>query len=97
MTKLALIITTLVLAQVATFAAIDVTIDNKQGKIEFHSDNSAINYVSLDRVEGGLYSTQITTPASKLYVSTRNLAKGVYMVRVSALNGEEEVDFLNVQ
>lgn len=97
MKKLAVILATLVLAQVSTFAAIDIKLDSKQNKIEVQSDNSAIMEISLERVDGGVYAPMLTSLSNNVSVSTKNLLSGVYLVKVNSMNGEREVEFLNIQ
>ncbi len=97
MKKLAIIITTLVLAQVTTFAAIDINVDSKQNRLEIQSDNSAITEITLERVDGGIYVPQLISPSSNVSINTENLLSGIYLVKVNSLNGEREAEFLNIR
>jgi len=97
MKNIAIVFAVLVLAQVSTFAAIDIKLDSKQNKIEVTSNNSAITEITLERVDGGMYSPMLTSPTKNVNISTENLLSGVYLVKVNSLNGEREAEFLNIQ
>ncbi len=80
----------------ATFASINIDVDKKQNRIEIQSTDSKIHDVTLNKVDGGLYETNISNPSDILTISTKNLQQGIYLLQAMDLNGNKESQFVNV-